>query len=199
MLPVDFVYLGAVIGAIGQAFYVVDTIRGRTRPNRVTWLMWAVAPLLAFAVEVHDGVGLQSLMTFTVGFGPLVVFGASFVNTRSVWQLGPFDYACGAVAVVGIAGWLVTQQGLVALVASLVADAVAGVPTFVKSWRQPETESTGAYAGSALNAIITLLTVRHFTAPVAAFPLYIAVIATLEVVLIAGRLGPRLRAVRAAG
>ena len=38
--------------------------------------------------------------------------------------------------------------------------------------------------------MITLLTVRHFTAPVAAFPLYIAVIATLEVVLVAGRLGP---------
>jgi len=27
-----------------------------------------------------------------VGFGPLVVFVASFVNKRSVWELGPFDY-----------------------------------------------------------------------------------------------------------
>ena len=87
MLPVDFVYLGAVIFAVGQAFYVVDTIRGRTRPNRVTWLMWAAAPLLAFAVETSDGVGLQSLMTFMVGFGPLVVFVASFVNKKAVWQL----------------------------------------------------------------------------------------------------------------
>ena len=47
MLDVHFVYLGAAIGAIGQVGYVVDTIRGRTQPNRVTWLLWALAPLLA--------------------------------------------------------------------------------------------------------------------------------------------------------
>jgi hypothetical protein len=196
VLDVHFVYLGAVIGAVGQAFYVVDTVRGRTQPNRVTWLMWAAAPLLAFAVEINDGVGLQALMTFMVGFGPLVVFVASFVNKRSVWELGPFDYACGGLAAAGIVGWLATRQGLVALTASLVADAVAGIPTFVKSWSRPETESFSAYAGAAVNAVITLLTVRRFTAPVAAFPLYIAIIATLEVVLISGRIGPRMRRLR---
>ena len=41
--------------------------------------------------------------------------------------------------------------------------------------------------------MITLLTVKHFTAYVATFPLYIAVLAFAESVLVAGRLGPRLR------
>ena len=59
MLNVHFVFLGAAIGTVGQALYVVDTIRGRTQPNRVTWLLWAVNPLLAFAVEIDDGVGLR--------------------------------------------------------------------------------------------------------------------------------------------
>ena len=59
MLNVHFVFLGAAIGLVGQTFYVVDTIRGRTQPNRVTWLLWAVAPLLAFAVEIDKGVGLR--------------------------------------------------------------------------------------------------------------------------------------------
>ncbi len=197
MLDVHFVYLGAAIGVVGQAVYVVDTIRGRTQPNRVTWLLWAVNPLLAFAVEVDDKVGLRSLMTFVVGFGPLVVFAASFVNRRSVWKLGALDYTCGAMSVVGTIGWLVTGQGLVALAAALAADFLAGVPTLVKSWQDPASESASIYVGGFLNAVITLLTVNQLSAAVVAFPLYITVIGLVEISLVAGRIGPRLRRDRA--
>ncbi len=193
MLNVHFVFLGAAIGIVGQALYVVDTIRGRTQPNRVTWLLWAANPLLAFAVEIDDGVGLRALMTFIVGFGPFAVFVASFVNPKSVWKLGPLDYTCGAMSVVGTIGWLVTGQGLVALVAALVADFLAGVPTLIKSWRQPESEHASIYIGSFLNAAITLLTVKQVSAAVLAFPLYIAIMALVETALVAGRLGPRWR------
>jgi hypothetical protein len=198
VLNVHFVYLGVSVGAIGQGFYVAETLRGRTQPNRVTWLLWAIAPLLAFAVEIADGVGLQALMTFMVGFGPLVVFGASFVNRNAVWELGPFDYGCGALSVAGTIGWLVTRQGLVALAAAVAADLLAAVPTLVKSWRQPETETASAYAGAVFSAVITLLTVTRVSAPVVTFPLYIAVVASVELALVAGRVGPRVRRVRAA-
>ena len=179
----------------------MDTIRGRTQPNRVTWLLWAVAPLLAFAVEINKGVGLRALLTFTVGFGPLLVFGASFVNPKSVWKLGRLDYTCGALSIGGTIGWLVTRQGLVALGAAVVADALAGVPTVVKSWRHPESESASVYVASCINAVITLLTVNQFSVYVVTFPLYIAVLAFIESVLVAGRLGPRWRheGVRVAG
>jgi hypothetical protein len=193
VLNVNFVYLGVAIGAIGQVVYVVDTVRGRTQPNRVTCLLWGIAPLLAFAVETDDGVGLRSLMTFMVGFGPLVVFAASFLNRRAVWKLGGLDYTCGALSIGGTVGWLVTRQGLVALAAAVVADALAGVPTLIKSWRRPETESASIYLGSFANALITLLTVKHVSAAVVTFPLYIAVFAFVQSSLVAGRLGPRLR------
>lgn len=193
MINVHFVFLGVGIGAIGQALYVADTVRGRNQPNRVTWLLWAVAPLLAFAVEINDHVGLQSLLTFAVGFGPLVVFVASFVNRRSVWKLGRLDYICGALSVGGTIGWVITRQGLVALGAAVAADALAGVPTLIKSWQRPESESASIYIGSFFNAVITLLTMKHISAPVVTFPLYIAVIALVESALVAGRIGPRLR------
>jgi hypothetical protein len=160
-------------------------------------LLWAVAPLLAFAVEINDHVGLQALLTFSVGFGPLVVFCASFVNRKAVWKLGALDYTCGALSVGGTIGWIVTRQGLVALAAAVAADALAGVPTLVKSWKRPESESASVYIGSFLNAVITLFTVKHLSAPVVTFPLYIAVLAFAESALVAGRVGPRWRRSRA--
>ena len=198
MLDVHFVILGAVIGCAGTAVYLWDTVRGRTQPNRVSWLLWAAAPLLAFAVELRDGVGLRSLMTFVVGFGPLVVFLASFHSSGAVWQVRPADYLCGSLSVAGLLVWLLTNHGTVALAASIAADGLAAIPTLRKSFSHPESETAAAYMAAAVNAALTLLTVRRATSAVIAFPVYILAIASIESVLIATRIGPRLRADRAA-
>ena len=50
MLDVHFVILGAAIGAVGQTLYVRDTVRGETQPNRVTWLLWAIVPVMVTAI-----------------------------------------------------------------------------------------------------------------------------------------------------
>jgi hypothetical protein len=196
MINVNFVFLGAALGLLGSAFYIRDTLRGVTHPNTVSWFLWGAAPMLAFAAEVRSGVGLESLMTFTVGFAPLLVVGASLVAGNAVWHLTRLDIVCGTLSIMGTAVWIITRQGLVAIAAAILADALAGVPTIVKSWKAPETESVSAYLGAFANATITLLTVTTVTAAVIAFPIYITFIAGLEVILIGGRLGPRVRAMR---
>jgi hypothetical protein len=197
MINVHFVYLGAALGAVGSLAYVRDTLRGTTQPNRVTWLLWAFAPLLAFAVELHSGIGLRALTTFIIGFMPLLVFIASFHNPAAIWKIRRLDYVCGATSLVGTAVWLATQNGVVAIVAAIAADFTAGIPTMIKSWSNPESETVLSYIGAALNSGILLLTVDHWTTEVAAFPLFILCIASVQVVLVGFKPGPRLRAARA--
>jgi hypothetical protein len=197
MINVHFVYLGAALGTVGSLIYVRDTLRGTTQPNRVTWLLWAFAPLLAFAVELHAGVGLRTLTTFVIGFMPLVVFIASFHDSAAVWKIGRLDYFCGAMSLAGTAAWLVTRNGVVAIIAAIAADFLAGIPTMVKSWSNPETETLTSYVGAVLNSGILLLTIHHWTTEVAAFPLFIFTVASVQVVLVGFVPGPRLRRVRA--
>jgi hypothetical protein len=177
VINVNFVFLGAAIGALGSLAYMRDTLRGTTQPNRVTWLLWAIAPLLAAAVEFHSGVGLRTLTTFMIGFMPLLIFIASFHNPDSVWKIRRLDYACGAMSLAGTAAWLVTRNGVVAIAAAIAADFLAGVPTMIKSWSHPESESVSSYVGAVVSSAILLLT-------------------SVEVLLVGGRLGPRLRQVR---
>jgi len=191
MIDVHFVILGAAIGAVGTWWYLRDTLRGVTRPNRVTWALWTALPLLAFAVEVQAGVGLRALMTFVSGFGPLLVFVASFRNPHATWRIERIDWACGALSLAGLVVWLSAHQATVGLVAFIGADALAALPTLRKSWLAPETETAAAYATAALNGAITMLTVSRWTTAVVSFPLYIVVIASLEALLVGARLGPR--------
>ena len=197
MINVNWVFLGAAIGALGTAVYVRDTLRGTTKPNRVTWLMWAVAPLLAAAVELNEGVGLRVLPTFMVGFMPLLVFAASFHNPSAVWKIRRVDYACGVMSAVGTAVWLATRNGVLAISAAILADFLAGVPTMMKSWTHPETETIYSYVGAVISMIVLLLTIQHWTFDVAAFPIFIVCIASVEVFLVGVEPGPRLRRRRA--
>ncbi len=196
MINENWIYLGVAIGALGTAVYLRDTLRGTTKPNRVTWLLWAVAPLLAAAVEFDEGVGLRALPTFMVGFMPLLVFIGSFHNPASVWKIRRVDYACGLVSVVGTVTWLVTRNGVLAIAAAILADFMAGVPTVMKSWTHPETETVYSYLGAVISMAVLLLTITHWTFDVAAFPVFILCMASVEVVLVGLEPGPRFRRAR---
>jgi hypothetical protein len=187
----NWIYLGTAIGAAGALVYLRDTLRGTTQPNRVTWLLWAVAPLLAAAVELNEGVGLQALPTFMVGFMPLLIFIASFHNSAAVWQVRRMDYACGAVSVVGTIVWLVTRDGVLAISAAIAADFLAGLPTLMKSWTHPHTETVHSYIGALISMIVLLLTVDHWTFDVVAFPLFVLCMSAVESLVIGLELGPR--------
>jgi hypothetical protein len=195
----NWIYLGTAIGAAGAAVYLRDTLRGTTQPNRVTWLLWAVAPLLAAAVEFNEGVGLRALPTFMVGFMPLLIFIGSFHNSASVWKVRRMDYACGVVSVVGTVVWLVTRNGILAISAAIAADFLAGIPTLMKSWTHPGSETVHSYIGAVISMVILLLTVDHWTFDVVAFPLFVACVASVESVLIGFELGPRFQRVRHPG
>ncbi len=191
MISDKFVILGAGLNFWGTVSYTIATMKGRTKPNRVTWFMWALAPLIAFSAEIGKHVGLQSLMTFMVGFGPLVVFIASFVNKKAYWKLTRFDFICGGLSAIGLVLWALTREGNIAILFAILADGLAAVPTLVKSYGRPETEDHLVFSLSAISAAITLLTIKNWSFASYGFPLYILVICTIFTGLIKFKLGKR--------
>ncbi len=193
MIDERFVIFGALLNLIGSATYAYATLRGRTKPNRVTWFLWALAPLIAFSASVKDGVGLPSLMTFMVGFGPLLIFLSSFVNRKAFWQISKLDIICGTIAVLALILWLVTGSGFIAILFSIIADLIAGIPTLIKAYNVPETENYSVFLFGAISAFITLLAIDKWEFSYYAFPLYILAICLALFVLIRF---PRLRPAR---
>ncbi len=176
MIDPRFVLLGALISLLGSSRYVVDTLRGRTRPNRVTWFLWALAPTIGFVVQVAEGIGLPAVLTLSIAVGPAAIFAASFVNPESYWRISRFDLGCGAVSVVALVVWLLLDDATTAIVLAVLADLVAGVPTMTKAWRRPETESATVYAFAAVNGTISLLALERWYVDTWAFPVYITLL-----------------------
>lgn len=189
MLHPNFVILGAIIGLSGTLSYLIDTLKGKTKPNRVSWFIWTLAPLIAFSAELSEGVGIQSLMTFMVGFSPLLILISSFFNKKSVWKLGKLDYTCGGLSIMGLILWLILGEGNIAIFFSILADGLAAIPTVVKSYSFPETENYWVFLTASINAGITLLTIDIWNFAHYGFPVYILGITILLVLLIKFRIG----------
>jgi hypothetical protein len=193
MINQNFVIVGAIIAAAGSVSYLRDTLKGKVKPNRVSFLLWSLAPLIAFFAEIKQGVGIQALMTFVVGFLPLTIFIASFVNKKAEWKLTRFDLMCGALSIVGLVLWYITKSGNIAIIFSILADGLAALPTVVKSFNYPETESAWPYFASTISAILTLLTVTVWNIANIAFPLYIVLITLVIFSLVQFKLGKQIR------
>lgn len=173
MLPDYFAIIGALIGSLGGFYYLYDTLVGNARPNRITWLLWGTFPMVIFAAQRAHGVEGISWTSFVAGFTPLLIVAASFLNKKAYWKSESRDYLLMAAAIVGIILWAITDNPVLAILFSLIADLLAGIPTLIKSYRHPQSESWIAYAISTAGFGVSLLSVQTFDLENTAFVAYI--------------------------
>lgn len=192
MLNENWVILGACLNLTGCIIYALDSIKGKIKPNKVSWLLWAIAPLIAFSAQISQGFGMIALMTFAVGFGPLIIFITSFINKKAYWKITKFDIICACFSITGLVLWQLTKIGNIAILFSLIADALASLPTILKSYKFPETENWAPFSIGTIGALISLLTVTNWTFGYIAFPIYIMLVNSIIFFLIYTRIGKRL-------
>lgn len=186
MLPYlpQLVLLGAVLELIGISVYVRETLKGHVKPNRVTWLMWAVPGFIGGAAALAEGVTWATIPVFAASVGPLIVFAASYVNKASYWRLGAFDYGSGLLSLVALILWGVTSDPNIAIMCAIVSDSFAAIPTYVKAWRQPKTENAMPFILGVLNPATSFAAIAVWTFSAYAFPLYLVMLnATLALII----------------
>lgn len=192
MLNANFVIVGTLIGAVGTLAYLIDVIKGKVKPNRVSFLMWSIAPFIAFAAQVKQGVGISSLMTFSAGFLPFMVFLGSFVNKKAEWKITRFDLFCGFLSLVGLGLWLITKVGNIAIFFSIMADGLAALPTIVKSYQYPETELAWPWLATSVGVVITLLTLSKLSFANSGFIIYLFIVNLIIFSLVQFKIGKKI-------
>jgi hypothetical protein len=189
MLNPNFVYVGILISAVGLGSYFIDTVKGKIKPNRISFALWSIAPTIAYFAEINKGVGIQSLMTLSLGLFPFIIFLGTFVNKKAYWKLNNFDISCGILSLVGMLLWYFTRDGNLAIFFSILADGIAYLPTLVKAYRFPETESAFPWLAASSSGLFTLLTVTIWNFANIAFPIYILLINIVVFVIVKFKLG----------
>ncbi|KKR26071.1 MAG: hypothetical protein UT55_C0018G0001, partial [Candidatus Peregrinibacteria bacterium GW2011_GWE2_39_6] len=109
------------------------------------------------------------------------------------WKLEIFDYICGAFSMLALVLWGITKDPLIAIIFALTSDGFAAIPTIIKSWKHPETESLGAYTAGLLNSLTSFFALKTFSISELAFPIYLVL---LNIILITGICKGRLKMIK---
>jgi len=176
------VVVSVIVSLAGSCAYIIDTLKGKSKPNRVSWFIWATAPLIgtAAALSAHADFWATTRI-FMSGFVPLLVFIVSFINPKSYWKLTKFDFTCGICSVVAIVLWLVVNQPVLAILFAALGDCLASIPTIAKAWKYPETESGLTFVAGFFATLLVLPSITVWNIENSAFQIYLL---TVNVILL---------------
>lgn len=178
------VIIAAFVSLSAAIIYIRSMFKANTVPNRVTWLMWAIAPLIATAAAISNGVNWAVLPVFMSGFCPLLIFIASFFTRKAYWKLAKIDYICGVLSGLALLLWYITNEANLAIIMAIASDAFAGIPTILKAWSKPETESIWPYLTGVFAPMTSFAAATAWTFSEIAFPAYLVVINVLMLITI---------------
>lgn len=168
------VVLSILISVVGEFAYIRDTIKGRSKPNRVSWSLWALAPFVATGAAIYSGADIwATTRIFISGFFPFLIFIISFFNPQSYWKLTKFDLLCGLFSVLAIIVWFFANSPVIAILLAAIGDGFACLPTIFKAWKYPETETGITFILGLIATIIILPSIPVWNIQNSAFQIYL--------------------------
>jgi hypothetical protein len=169
--------LGLLAGGVGIADtipYVRDTLRGATRPHRGTWLIWGVLAILVSLSQYADGASWSLVMAAVQAVLTSVIFLLSI--RRGEGGLRPIEMVMIAIAGLGVIGWIVADEPLVATAFVVAADVIGAAMMVPKTFRDPESETLVTFALASLGGALAAGAVGALDLSLLLYPVYFCVV-----------------------
>lgn len=181
------VIFGVLVSILVSLFYAFQTLVGKVKPNKVTWLIWGCAPIISSIASFTAGAFWPILPVFAAGIGPCLIFFASFFNRESYWKMERFDWICGITSLIALFLWYITKNPNIAITLSIVSDFLAALPTLIKGWKFPHTENEFVFLGSLISSSTSFTQIHNITFTNMAFSIYLMMISLILFIVVALR------------
>ena len=186
--------LAGIIAIVAAIPYIKDTLKGKTRPNVVTWFTWTLLNAITAIAAFAGGARQTAIFATALGIctGLIVIVGLR----DGLKKYSVFDVTCQILAVVGIVLWRITNSPDLAITFTITASFIGSLPTYRHAWRLPREETWQFYALDGFSAIVAVTSVAHFNFIGLGYPVYIVLsdYSIMGVVLARLKTLPRLEA-----
>jgi hypothetical protein len=165
--------LAGLVGIVDTVPYLRDVMRGSTRPHRGTWLIWSALAVVVCLSQWADGASWSLIMLLTQAVLTTGVFAVATVRGEGGTTI--IELLLIAVAGVGVTGWLVSGEPLVATVCVIVADLIAAAMMVPKTYRDPGSETLATFVYASLGGALAAGAVgvaENASAPLLLYPVY---------------------------
>ena len=158
----DFKTILGLIAAIVSIFcylpYIITTIQGKTKPNIATWLTWTILSIVVTATMFAER-SFNTLWVPLIGaFGQGIIALLALKQGKGSWS--NFDLICLFFVGLGLAFWWHYDEPMIALSMALAVDLVGVLPTFKKSYQEPESENMLTWVLYLISSIFLIFSVE---------------------------------------
>ncbi len=175
----EFLAISALVVSVAANIpYIVDIVKGRAKPERISWLLWTLLGLTYyFSAVFADGAKLFTL-------GELIGPGIIFILTLKfgVGGRSKFDLISLSVALVAFSMLFVFDGVLIGLILALIVDGIGAMLTMRKLLIDPTSESRSFWALGAIASVLALASLNYYNLETMLFPIYVLIFSLLVIV-----------------
>lgn len=149
--------------------YILDIIKGKTKPHIYSWFLFGFITLIAFALQVRGGAGFGSTATFVAAMLIVTVFFLSLKNWNNQTAT-LMDKLFFGLTILALILWLVAKQPIVSAILITLTNLLAYGPTIRKSWSQPHTETQLFFRMNILRFALIIVSLENYSILTALYP-----------------------------
>jgi hypothetical protein len=161
-----------IIGAAPP--YIIDTVRRKTSPERVTWLIFGILGLIAFISQVSLGASWSLLFSGLDTAVSIFVFCLSIkygVGGHTKWDIGALT-----IAGIGVVIAFVAKAPTISLAGVILADFSGVVLTIKKAYLNPKSETTISWLLVGTASLFGVLAVGRLSFGILLYPFYLMIV-----------------------
>ena len=170
-----------VLSIISPIFYTKSMLKGKVKPHRVTRLIVWLASLagLLGVLNSSNSAGKIFALIFLIRATYLLIMAVIY----GVGGLQKLDLYCLFFGVLALVAYYTTRSGLLTISLGIAADLIGYLPTFVKTYKKPESEDPLFFSIEGLASLFAIFAIWEL-APDILFPIYFLLSSMTVVALI---------------
>ena len=153
--------------------YALDTLKGITKPERMTWFILSLLGVVAFVSQMGLGASWSLLFTGLDTAGSCLMLLLSLKYGGGGYSKS--EIIALTIAVAGITAALLFKQPLLSLAGVILADASGTALTVRKAFRDPGSETMVTWLAVGTAAVFGMLAVGSWSASLLLYPAYLVV------------------------
>jgi len=170
-----------VLSLISPISYTKSMLAGKSKPHRITRLIVWLASVAGVLGVLHTS-NLPGKI-----FAYIFLARASYLLVMSIiYGVGGFarlDKYCLVLGVMALIAYVTTRNGLLAISLGILADLIGYIPTFIKTYHQPQSEDPVFFSIEGAASLFGVFAVWSFQVGIL-FPLYFTLCSATVVTLI---------------
>ncbi len=151
--------------------YIVDVIKGKTKPRLVSWFTWTGLMAVSATASLTQGQIPAAAFGYSIALQCLAVVVLGFRNGTREFEL--LDAVCLGGANLGLISLVIFHAPNLTIFLTIVTDFTGAIPTIRHAWRRPYEETMSSYVLEAIGCGITLLLANFHALTSFGVPLYL--------------------------